>query len=123
MSAYVTFFRYSAEAWKRMIDTPENRAVAARRLIEKVGGTMEIFYWMFGEWDGLVIYRVPDAATAATFSGVVTSTGLIAQIETHQLVGMDEVKIALERSKALETSYVPPGGQREWLADYVDAID
>lgn len=123
MSAYVTYFRYSAEAWKRMIDVPENRAVAARKLIEKVGGTMETFYWMFGEWDGLVIYRVPDAATTATFSAVVTSTGLIESIETHQLVSMDEAKTALERSKALESSYVPPGAQREWLADYVDAID
>lgn len=123
MSAYVTFFRYSAEAWKRMIDTPENRAVAARRLIEKVGGSMETFYWMFGEWDGLVIYRVPDPAIAAAFSGLVTSSGLIEEVNTHQLMGMDDARRALEHSKALEMSYVPPGAQREWLADYEDAID
>ena len=123
MSAYVTFFRYSVEAWKRMIDTPENRAVAARGLIEKIGGSMETFYWMFGEWDGLVIYHVPDPATAAAFSGVVISSGLIDRVETHQLVSMDEARTALERSKALEQSYVPPGGQHEWLAEYSDAVD
>lgn len=122
MARYVTFFRYSGEAWKRMIDVPENRAVAARNLIEKVGGSLESFYWMFGEWDGLVIYEVPDAATAAAFSGLVTSSGLISQVKTHQLVQMQEAREALNMAKALESAYVPPGAERQWLADY-DSIE
>jgi uncharacterized protein with GYD domain len=99
VATYVTFFRYSPEAWRRMIDTPENRAVAARKLIEKVGGTMQVFYWMFGEWDGLVIYDVPESSMAAAFSGIVTSSGLLAQLETHQLVPMDEARNALQQAK------------------------
>lgn len=118
MPRYVTFFRYAGEAWKRMIDIPENRAVAARTLIEKVGGRMETFYWMFGDWDGLVIYEVPDAATAAAFSGLVTSSGLISQLKTQQLVSMQEAREALDRAKALESTYVPPGAERQWLVDY-----
>ena len=56
MPTYVTFFSYTSDAWKRMIDRPENRAVAARKLIEQVGGRMEVFYWMFGEWDGFAFW-------------------------------------------------------------------
>ena len=122
MATYVTFFRYSAEAWKKMIDTPENRAVAARKLINQIGGSMQIFYWMFGQWDGLVVYDVPEPATAAAFSGTVTSSGLLDRVETHQLVSMDEVRSALEQARAFGSSYVPPGDQREWLADY-DSLD
>ena len=118
MAKYVTFFSYTGEAWKRMVEMPENRAVAARTLIEKIGGSMETFYWMFGEWDGLVIYEVPDAAAAAAFAGVVTSSGLVKQVKTHQLVSMDDAHAALDRAKALESAYVPPGAQREWFADY-----
>jgi len=118
MPTYVTFFRYTAEAWRRMVATPENRAVAARKLIEQVGGRMEAFYWMLGEWDGFVVYDVADAATAATFSGVVTSSGLIERVKTNELLKMEEAHTALQRAHQLETSYVPPGGQGEWLAEY-----
>lgn len=118
MPTYVTFFSYTSEAWKRMIDKPENRAVAARRLIEQVGGRMEVFYWMFGDWDGFVVYEVGDAATAAMFSGVATASGLIERMKTQQLLRMDEVHTALDLAKLLEPAYVPPGGQRGWFADY-----
>ena len=122
MPTYVTFFSYTSEAWKRMIDRPENRAVAARELIEKVGGRMEAFYWMFGEWDGFVVYEVGDPAMAATFSGVVTASGLIERVKTQQLLRMGDVRTALDLAHKLDAVYVPPGGPREWLADY-DAID
>jgi len=118
MPTYVTFFRYTSEAWKRMVATPENRAVATRSLIERVGGRMEAFYWMFGEWDGFVVYHVDDTATAAAFSGVATSSGLIERVKTNQLVAMDEAHTALQQAKQLQTAYVPPGGQGEWLAEY-----
>jgi len=121
MPTYVSFFNYTSEAWKRMIDAPENRAVAARKLIERVGGTMEVFFWMFGEWDGFVVYEVPDPAMAATFSGVVTASGLIERVKTNQVLRMDDVRVALDLAKSIESSYVPPGEQREWLADY-DAL-
>jgi uncharacterized protein with GYD domain len=118
VTKYVTFFRYAGEAWKRMIEIPENRAVAARNLIEKVGGSMETFYWMFGEWDGLVIYEVPDTASAAAFSGLVTSSGLISGVMTHQLVSMEDAHMALDRARTLGSAYVPPGAERQWLIDY-----
>ena len=118
MPKYVSFFSYTGEAWRRMVERPENRAVAARRLIEEIGGRMEIFYWMFGEWDGLVIFDVPDAATAAAFSARVTSSGLLREIETHELLAMADARTALEQAKSAGAAYEPPGAQREWRADY-----
>ncbi len=121
MPTYVTFFSYGSDAWMQMIDTPENRAVAARKLIEEVGGRMEVFYWMFGEWDGLVIYEVGDASMASTLSAVATASGLIERVKTNQLLGSDDVHTALDRANGLRQVYVPPGGQGEWFADY-DAL-
>jgi len=118
MLKYVSFFRYTAEAWERMVAKPENRAVAARRLIEEVGGKMESFYWMLGEWDGFVVYEVPSVAVASAFSGRVTSSGLIAGIRTEQLISMDEARTALEMALGLASVYIPPGAQGEWRADY-----
>lgn len=121
MAKYVSFFSYTGEAWSRMVDTPENRAVAARRLIEEIGGRMEVFYWMFGEWDGLVIFDVPDTASAAAFSARVTSSGLLRRIKTLQLIEMEEARVGLELAKSAELAYAPPGAERRWLADY-DAL-
>lgn len=121
MPKYVSFFSYTGEAWSRMVASPENRAVAARRLIEEFGGRMEVFYWMFGDWDGLVVFDVPDASAAAAFSARVTSSGLIREIKTHQLLGMEDARLALESAKSAAVAYEPPGAQREWRADY-DAL-
>lgn len=118
MPKYVSFFSYTSQAWGAMVERPGNRAIAARKLIEDLGGQMETFYWMFGEWDGFVVYDVPDAATAAAFSGRVTSSGLIERIQTQQLLTMDEAREGLEKAGAAQAAYEPPGTQREWRAEY-----
>ena len=118
MLRYVTFFSYTGEAWERMIKKPGNRANAARELIEEIGGEMEVFYWMLGDWDGLVIYQVPGVASAAALSGRVTSSGLLKAILTHQLMSSDEGHEALLKAKAAASAYHPPGTQRGWHADY-----
>ena len=70
MAKYLTFFSYTGEAAARLVGYPEDRAKAARAVIEGAGGRLETFYWMFGDYDGFVIYEVPDARTA----GAVAST-------------------------------------------------
>ncbi len=82
---------------------------------------MESFYWMFGDWDGFVVYDVPDVATAAAFSGRVTSSGLIEKIKTQQLLTMEEAREGLEKAGKAEAAYEPPGTQTEWRAEY-DAL-
>lgn len=118
MLRYVSFFSYTGEAWERMIKRPGNRAHAARALIEEIGGRMEAFYWMLGDWDGLVVYEMPDVSAAAAFSGRVTSSGLLKAVATHQLVDSDEGHEALLKAKAAEDAYQPPGTPRDWRSDY-----
>ena len=121
MLKYVSHFSYTGEAWERMIKRPGNRALAARQLIEEIGGTMEAFYWMLGSWDGLVIYEVPDVAAAAALSARVTSSGLLKTVTTHQLLSSDEAHSALQTAKAAAGAYEPPGTQRGWHSEY-DAL-
>jgi uncharacterized protein with GYD domain len=44
MPRFITFFSYTAESAKAMIDRPSDRSAAARALTESLGGTMEAFY-------------------------------------------------------------------------------
>ena len=118
MPKYVSFFSYTAEAWSRMVAAPENRGLAARKLIEEAGGRMETFYWMLGDWDGLVIYEVNDVATATAVSGRVTSSGLVKAIKTHALISADEAREGLDKARAMGPAYAPPGQHGEWFAEY-----
>ena len=58
----------------------------ARGLVESADGSMESYYWMFGQDDGLVIFELPDAQTAATLSPAVTGSGAFSRFETHELI-------------------------------------
>ena len=50
-----------------MISDPStNRADAARAAIESVGGSLEGFYWMLGEQDGLAITDAPNTVPRTT---------------------------------------------------------
>ena len=46
MPRYITFFSYTAESAKAMIERPSDRSAAAKALTESLGGTQEAFYWM-----------------------------------------------------------------------------
>src|SRR5215831_12804431 len=46
---------------------------------------MESYYWMFGQYDGLVIFELPDAQTAAALIPAVTGSGAFSRFETHEL--------------------------------------
>src|SRR5262245_29532178 len=118
MPTYVTFFSYTQEAAQRMVARPEDRAEAARALIEGVGGRLQAFHWMFGDYDGLVIYEVPEPRIAAAAAIAVATSGGLKALKTHQLLDPGEARIALEHARIVAQSYEPPGGRGPWHEDY-----
>ena len=68
MRTYLTFFTYSKETWRAMVQKPEDRSEAARKVIEAAGGHLIAFYWMLGEHDGLAIFSAPGPEDAAAVS-------------------------------------------------------
>ena len=106
MPKFITFFSYTGESAKAMINKPSDRAAAARTIVESIGGSMESFYWMQGKHDGLFIYSVKDSASAAAIAIAVGSTGAITGIQTHQIFDRDEQATIVETAK--KVTYKPP---------------
>ena len=106
MPKFVTFFSYTGESAKAMINKPTDRAAAARQIVESVGGSMESFYWMQGKHDGMFVYSVKDSVTASAISLAVGSSGAITRLETHQVYDRDEQASILEAAK--KVTYKPP---------------
>ena len=81
-----------------------SRRDAARRAAESVGGSLEGFYYAFGETDVFVIMDLPDNAAAAALILAVAATGTITG-DTVVLLTPEEMDEATGR----ETEYRAPG--------------
>jgi uncharacterized protein with GYD domain len=107
MARFAIFFTFKGETVRAMMERPSDRAAVVGGMLDSVGGKLEAYYLMFGEHDGMVIGEVPDAASAATVSLAVSSTGAFAHIETTQLFDPGEMNDMLARAK--DIAYTPPG--------------
>jgi uncharacterized protein with GYD domain len=108
MPKYAILFTLKGETVKGMIDRPSDRERVVSNLLSGVGGALEAYYWMFGQWDGIAICDVPDSTSAAAVSVAVSSTGAFGHLETHELIPAGSLNEVLDKAKNL--SYFPPGG-------------
>lgn len=90
MPTFMTQFVYTGEAWQNLAKKPEDRSAPVKALMESLGGRLIGMYYMMGDYDGFIIYEVPDAKTAAT--GVITAglAGHIRTLKTSQLFTVAE---------------------------------
>lgn len=123
MGTYLTFFTYERDAWRAMVQRPEDRSEAARRVVEAAGGRLEAFYWMLGDDDGLAIFTAPDAVGAAAVSAAISASGRIARLRTTRLLDAGEARRALEAARVVQSAYEPPGGApKDWRGDYDEGV-
>ena len=81
-----------------------SRREAVRKLIESVGGTLEVFYYAFGKTDVYVIVDAPDNASVAALSFAANATGTV-KVKTTVLLTPEEVDEAAKKAP----DYRPPG--------------
>ena len=108
MPKYVALFSYSGEAWGRMVQNPADRAEAYRKVVENLGGKLECFYWMFGDYDGLTIFEAPDSVTAGAMVAAVLGSGAV-RTSTHELLTMEDAVTLLNKAKSATGEYRRPG--------------
>jgi uncharacterized protein with GYD domain len=81
------------------------REKAARVAAESLGGSLDSFYFAFGESDVVVIADFPDNKAAAALALAVGAGGG-ATVRTTVLMSPDEIDKAAKK----QVSYQPPGG-------------
>jgi uncharacterized protein with GYD domain len=108
MPKFITFFSYTGDAAKALIEHPSDRTAAARTLAESLGGSLESFYWMQGAHDGFLITELPDGVAASALAAAASATGAIVGFETHQIFDHDEQAALVERAASALRAYKPP---------------
>ena len=113
MAKYVVLFTFKGETLKAFMKKPSDRAAVVGEAAQSVGGRLESYYWMLGQYDGLAILELPDTAAAARLSMTVSSTVAFTHLETHELFPADQVLQLLQGAQGVE--YAAPGQSAEYL--------
>lgn len=80
------------------------RKAALEKTIEGLGGTLESFYYAFGDADVVGIADMPDNVSAAAFSVTVAAAG-VGATKTTVLLTPEEI----DQVAAKVVAYRPPG--------------
>ena len=105
MPKYMLQARYTNQGLQGLLkDSASGRRADVQAAIKAVGGTLEAFYYAFGEDDAIVIMDVPSNTTAAALSLTVSGAGAV-RVRTTPLLTVEEIDQALE----IHTTYRAPG--------------
>lgn len=97
---------YTASGMKGVLQEGGNaRRSAAEKLVKSAGGTLETFYFAFGDADLYAIADFPDAAACASAAMQVSAAGGVT-VATTVLITPDEVDQAAQMDSV---DYRPPG--------------
>ena len=105
MAKYLFQASYVAEGIKGLLaEGATSRVDHLKELISGMGGTVEAFYFSFGDDDVVAIGDFPDNETAASFSFTINASGAV-KMKTTVLMTPQEVDEATKKT----VNYRPPG--------------
>ena len=105
MPKYLFYGSYTPEGYKGLMEEGGSKRIeAARQALESVGGSLEAFYFSFGENDFYILVDLPDnvTTTAVTLAGNITGTFSINGVA---LLTPEELDDAIKMS----VDFRPPG--------------
>lgn len=106
MAHYLLQVTYTSEAWAGLLKSPQDRTVALKPVLDKLGGKIESAYFAFGDHDLVVILQMPGNVDAAAFALAAAAGGSVKSIKTTPLMSIAEGMDAMR--KAAASGYTPP---------------
>ena len=110
MAFYLFKANYSTEAIKAMVAEPQDREVAARKIIEALGGKLHQFFFALGDADVVAIAEIPDDKSMVAVSLIVSASGSFSNASTTKLMTSSEAMEATSKAKEVAGAYTPPTG-------------
>ena len=89
---------------------------AVKPVVQRLGGSVVDGWLTFGDYDVLVICRLPDNVSATALSIAISAGGAVKSVKTTPLVTFDEGLEALKKAK--EAGYAPPPSEVPYFGVY-----
>jgi uncharacterized protein with GYD domain len=98
MAKYLLYGNIVGDGLKGILkEGGSGRVPAVKKLFESVGGTLECYYYAFGEYDWFIIADVPDNVSMAAVSLKVNASGLVTS-KTTVLITPEEMDQVAKKS-------------------------
>jgi uncharacterized protein with GYD domain len=105
MPKYLIQANYVGEGAKGLLkEGGTSRRAVVEKAVKSLGGTVEAFYYAFGETDTYTIIEFPDNASTAAFALTISASGALT-VKTTVLMTPEEIDEATKKTP----SYRPPG--------------
>ena len=105
MAKFLIQARYTTEGLKGLVaDSGSGRRADVQAAVNSLGGTVEAFYYMFGEDDAIVIVDLPSNTAATALALSISGAGAV-RVRTTPLITVEQVDQALE----MHPKYRAPG--------------
>jgi uncharacterized protein with GYD domain len=105
MPKYLVQASYVGEGLKGLLkEGGTKRRDTVSQVIESMGGTLESFYYAFGDYDVVGVAEMPDNVSSVAFSMMVNASGVI-NAKTTVLLSPEEIDQATKKV----VDYRPPG--------------
>lgn len=108
MSFYLYKLAYTSDAVKAMVASPSDRAAAATKLADALGGKLHHLFFAFGEFDVYCLIEAPDDKTVAAVAMAVGASGTVARSETVKLMTSAEAQEAMKMAGKAVGAYKSP---------------
>ena len=116
MAHYSLQVAYTPLGWAALLKGPQHRLEAIKPVIERLGGSVVNGWFMFGEYDLLVICELPDNVSAAALSMAISSGGAVKAVKSAPLMSFEDGLEAMRKAKAAE--YAPPRSEIPYFGVY-----
>lgn len=110
MPFYMFQGRYTANALKAMVDTPQDREAAARPFIESQGGKLHNLFFCFGKEDVVALIEAPDDNAMAACALAIGASGAFSGGATTKLMTSKEAMKAMASAQSASKIYKPATG-------------
>jgi uncharacterized protein with GYD domain len=105
MPKYLFYGSYSTEGYREMMEEGgSSRIEAAKQALGSVGGSLEAFYFSFGEYDFYIIVDLPDDVTTTAITLAGNTSGMF-NIHGVSLLTPEE----LDEAAKVNVDFRPPG--------------
>ena len=109
MPKYLLQACYTAEGLKGLLkEGGSQRREAVEQAVKKGRGTLEGFYYAFGDTDVFIIVDYPDNVSAAATSLIANNSGAV-KMKTTVLLTPEEIDQATSQATETSGNYRPPG--------------
>ena len=109
MIRLITRARLTQAAVKGLMESPEDREPAVRKLFEAVGAKLISYYMTTGDADILLISEAPDAESVIAALMTSGAAGIISDATTIRAWTPAEFKAVAEKAAKAAASYRVPG--------------